>query len=298
MSTRVSPSPAGSEPSRILFDPLTELPLRFVTGTALFDGHDASIHVFRRLLQRGGAEVVHLGHNRGAGEIAAAALEEDADAIAVSSYQGGHTEFFRYLVDLLREAGRGETRVFGGGGGVIRPHEATALEAYGVARIYSPGDDRVTGIEGVVDDMLRDAAEARAARPRASFAELIRDLAGDDPLRKNGAAARLISFAENEGLVGADRTALSGLARSSPPVLGITGTGGAGKSSVLDELLLRFRAGRPDLGSGPVRRIGVLAVDPSKRRTGGALLGDRIRLNAIAGTDVFVRSLATRRSGA
>ena len=297
MSTRVSLSPAGSEPSRVPFDPLAELPLRFVTGTALFDGHDASIHVFRRLLQRGGAEVIHLGHNRGAGEIAAAALQEDADAIAVSSYQGGHNEFFRYLVDLLREAGRGGIRVFGGGGGVIRPHEAAGLEAYGVARIYSPGDDRVTGIEGVVDDMLRDAAEARAARRETPFDELIADLAGDDPLQRSGAAARLISFAENEGLESADRAALSELVGSPAPVLGITGTGGAGKSSVLDELLLRFRAGQPDLGSGPVSRIGVLAVDPSKRRTGGALLGDRIRLNAIAGTDVFVRSVATRRSG-
>ena len=297
MSTRVSLSPAGSEPSRVPFDPLGEVPLRFVTGTALFDGHDASIHVFRRLLQRGGAEVIHLGHNRGAGEIAAAALEEDADAIAVSSYQGGHNEFFRYLVDLLREAGRGGIRVFGGGGGVIRPHEAAGLEAYGVARIYSPGDDRVTGIEGVVDDMLRDAAEARAARSDAPFDGLVADLAGDDPLRRAGAAARLISFAENEGLDAADRAALAELVGSRAPVLGITGTGGAGKSSVLDELLLRFRAGQPDLGSGPVRRIGVLAVDPSKRRTGGALLGDRIRLNAITGTEVFVRSVATRRSG-
>ena len=297
MSTPVSLSPAGSPASRIPFDPLAELPLRFITGTALFDGHDASIHVFRRLLQRGGAEVVHLGHNRAAGEIAAAALEEDADAIAVSSYQGGHNEFFRYLVDLLREAGRGDIRIFGGGGGVIRPDEAAALEGYGVARIYSPGDDRVKGIEGVVADMLRDAAEARTARPQASFGELLADLAGDDPLRRNGATARLISFAENEGFEAADRAALAEHVRSSAPVLGITGTGGAGKSSVVDELLLRFRAERPDLGSGPVSRIGVLAVDPSKRRTGGALLGDRIRLNAIEGTDVFVRSLATRHSG-
>ena len=297
MSTPVTLSPAASPASRAPFDPLAELPLRFITGTALFDGHDASIHVFRRLLQRGGAEVVHLGHNRAAGEIAAAALEEDADAIAVSSYQGGHNEFFRYLVDLLREAGRGDIRVFGGGGGVIRPEEGAALEAYGVARIYSPGDDRVDGIEGIVADMLADAGEARAARPRVSFDSLSEDLAGEDPLRRNGAAARLISLAESEGLDAADRAALSEHIRSSAPVLGITGTGGAGKSSVLDELLVRFRTERPDLGSGSVSRIGVLAVDPSKRRTGGALLGDRIRLNAIGGTEVFVRSLATRHSG-
>ena len=297
LSTPVTLSPAASPASRAPFDPLAELPLRFITGTALFDGHDASIHVFRRLLQRGGAEVVHLGHNRAAGEIAAAALEEDADAIAVSSYQGGHNEFFRYLVDLLREAGRGDIRVFGGGGGVIRPEEGAALEAYGVARIYSPGDDRVDGIEGIVADMLADAGEARAARPRVSFDSLSEDLAGEDPLRRNGAAARLISLAESEGLDAADRAALSEHIRSSAPVLGITGTGGAGKSSVLDELLVRFRTERPDLGSGSVSRIGVLAVDPSKRRTGGALLGDRIRLNAIGGTEVFVRSLATRHSG-
>lgn len=298
MSTTVRLSPAETASSRIPFDPLVEVPLRFITGTALFDGHDASIHVFRRLLQRGGAEVVHLGHNRAAGEIAAAALEEDADAIAISSYQGGHNEFFRYLVDLLREAGRGDLRVFGGGGGVIRPEEAAALEEYGVARIYSPGDDRVDGIEGVVADMLRNAAEARSARPSASFAGLLRDLAGDDPLRRNGAAARLISFAESEGLDAADRAALGECGLTSAPVLGVTGTGGAGKSSVVDELLLRFRTELPDLGSGPLRRIGVLAVDPSKRRTGGALLGDRIRLNAVEGTEVFVRSLATRQSGA
>ena len=297
MSTPVSLSPAQSPVSPVPFDPLTELPLRFITATALFDGHDASIHVFRRLLQRGGAEVVHLGHNRGAAEIAAAALEEDADAIAISSYQGGHNEFFRYLVDLLREAGRGDVCVFGGGGGVIRPEEAAALESYGVARIYSPGDGRVDGIEGIVADMLRDAAAARSARPPASFDELLTELAGGDPLSRSRAASRLISLAECQGFAGADRAALAEQAPRSAPVLGITGTGGAGKSSVLDELLLRFRAQQPDLGNGPLGRIGVLAVDPSKRRTGGALLGDRIRLNAIAGEDVFVRSLATRRSG-
>ena len=273
MSASVTLSPARFPAAPAALDPLAAPPLRFITGTALFDGHDASIHVFRRLLQRGGAEVVHLGHNRAAREIAVAALEEDADAIAVSSYQGGHNEFFRYLVDLLREAGRGDIRVFGGGGGVIRPQEAAALEAYGVARIYAPGDDRVEGIEGIVADMLRDAAEARSGRPRTSFGDLLADLAGDDPIRRNGAVARLISRAEGEGLEAADRTALTGRVPFSAPVLGITGTGGAGKSSVLDELLLRFRADRPDMGQGSLIQIGVLAVDPSKRRTGGALLG-------------------------
>ena len=297
MSTSVSLSPARLPAAPVPVDPYAALPLRFITGTALFDGHDASIHVFRRLLQRRGAEVVHLGHNRAAKEIAVAALEEDADAIAVSSYQGGHNEFFRYLVDLLREAGRGGIRVFGGGGGVIRPQEAAALEAYGVARIYSPGDGRVDGIEGIVADMLRDAAEARSGRRQASFGTLLDDLAAADPVRRNGAAARLISRAESDGFEAADRASLSERVPVSAPVLGITGTGGAGKSSVLDELLLRFRVEQPDLGAGSVTRIGVLAVDPSKRRTGGALLGDRIRLNAIGSSDVFVRSLATRRSG-
>ena len=297
MSTTLTESAvaAGRAPARTV-PPFEGAPLRFVTATALFDGHDASIHVFRRLLQRGGAEVVHLGHNRGAAEIAAAATVEDADAIAVSSYQGGHNEFFRYLTDLLRNAGRGGIRVFGGGGGVIRPEEALALQEYGVARIYSPGDGRALGIEGVVKDMLQDAAGARRRRPEESFGDLFAALSGD-PSRTAGAVGRLISVAENEGFSDADRALLRGRVGARAPVLGITGTGGAGKSSVLDELLHRFRAEHPNLGAGPVSRIGVLAVDPSKRRTGGALLGDRIRLNAITGPDIFVRSLATRHSG-
>ena len=271
-------------------------PLRFVTATALFDGHDASIHVFRRLLQRRGAEVVHLGHNRAAAEIADAAAGEDADAVAVSSYQGGHNEFFRYLVDLLREAGRGDIRVFAGGGGVIRPDEAAALEEYGAARIYSPIAGRTLGIEGIVEDMLEDAALARRRRRQEPFPELLDALSGD-AAAANGAVARLISLAENTGFTDAERERLRGRIGLPAPVLGITGTGGAGKSSLLDELVLRFREQRPDPGAGPISRIGILAVDPSKRRTGGALLGDRIRLNSLRDSDVFFRSLATRRSG-
>ncbi len=258
-------------------------PLRFVTATALFDGHDASIHVFRRLIQRAGAEVVHLGHNRSAAEIASAAIEEDADAVAVSSYQGGHNEFFRYLVDLLRGGGGGHVRVFGGGGGVIRPEEGAALQDYGVARIYSPEDG--LGLNEVIEDMIRAAGEGRRGREEDSFEALVARL--PDP----AAVARLITLAETRGLSGADRAALRERADRRAPTLGITGPGGAGKSSVLDELVLRFRADRPGL------RIGVLAVDPTKRVTGGALLGDRIRLNAVEGPEVFVRSLATRRSG-
>ena len=284
-------------------------PLRFITAAALFDGHDASIQVFRRLLQAGGAEVVHLGHNRSAAEIAAAAVEEDADGVAVSSYQGGHNEFFRYLVDLLRAAGGAHLPVFGGGGGVIRAAEAADLHRYGVARIYSPEDGRRLGIGGMAEDMLRRAAAARATRPDRSVADLLEALAPGEPLFAGAAAplARLISIAETRGFTEAERAAVVARAGNpAAPVLGLTGTGGAGKSSVLDELLLRF-AGRGGSATGEAAgeaagptglgRIGVLAVDPTKRRTGGALLGDRIRLNAASAPGVFVRSLATRGPG-
>ncbi len=258
-------------------------PLRFVTATALFDGHDASIHVFRRLIQRSGAEVIHLGHNRSAAEIAATAIEEDADAVAVSSYQGGHNEFFRYLVDLLRKDGGGHIRVFGGGGGVIRAGEAAALQEYGVARIYSPEDG--LSLREVTAHMMRIARESRRERADPSFADLL------GMLPRPAAMARLVSRAEEQGLTGGERRRLGQPGTRLAPVLGITGPGGAGKSSLLDELILRFRTERPAL------RIGVLAVDPTKRVTGGALLGDRIRLNAVNGPEVFVRSVATRRSG-
>ena len=279
--------------------PAAETPLRFVTGAALFDGHDASIHVFRRLLQDRGAEVVHLGHNRSAAEIAAAAVEEDADGIAVSSYQGGHNEFFRYLVELLREGGGARVPVFGGGGGVIRSREADALHRAGVARIYSPEDGRRLGIAGMAEDMLRRAGEARAGREEPSFAALLAALAPGDPAFAASAAAvsRLISRAEDPGFTADERAALRALLPAErAPLLGITGTGGAGKSSVLDELLLRFHPPGPAPG-GAGGKIGVLAVDPTKRRTGGALLGDRIRLNAASVPGIFVRSLATRRTG-
>ena len=288
-------------------------PLRFITAAALFDGHDASIQVFRRLLQSGGAEVVHLGHNRSAAEIAAAAVEEDADGVAVSSYQGGHNEFFRYLVDLLRAAGGAHLPVFGGGGGVIRAAEAAELHRYGVARIYSPEDGRRLGIGGMAEDMLRRAAAARASRGDRSVADLLEALAPGEPLFAGAAAplARLISIAETRGFTEAERAAVVARAGDPPaPVLGLTGTGGAGKSSVLDELLLRFadrggsatgdaagEAAGEAAGPAGLGRIGVLAVDPTKRRTGGALLGDRIRLNAASAPGVFVRSLATRGPG-
>jgi len=263
--------------------------LRFVTAAALFDGHDASINIMRRILQAAGAEVIHLGHNRSVDDVVTAAIQEDAHAIAVSSYQGGHVEYFKYMIDLLRERGRPDIRVFGGGGGVIVPEEIAELQAYGVTRIYAPGDGQSLGLHGMIDDMLeradRDLAEtlphdlkaleaaAHEPRGRLDLTRLITGLeAGrvDEALRKT-----LIDHAAARGT----------------PVLGITGTGGAGKSSLTDEIVRRFRLDRPSL------TIALLAVDPSRRKSGGALLGDRIRMNALSGPSVFMRSLATRGSG-
>ena len=259
-------------------------PLRFVTAASLFDGHDAAINIMRRLMQDQGAEVIHLGHNRGVQEIVRAALQEDADGIAVSSYQGGHVEYFKYMVDLLREAGAAHVRVFGGGGGVIVPAEIRELESYGVERIYSPHDGRALGLEGMIADMLARTAEHRVetlpTRPAGPTEHL--------------AIARCLTAIENLHGEGQAKARLSGVwpkpGAARPPVLGITGPGGAGKSSLTDELLLRFTRHFPDL------RVAMLAVDPTRRRTGGALLGDRIRLNALADERIFMRSVATRRS--
>ena len=259
-------------------------PPRFVTAASLYDGHDASINIIRRVLQGAGAEVIHLGHNRSVEEIVCAAVEEDAHAVAVSSYQGGHLEYFKYMIDLLRERGAGHVRVFGGGGGVIVPREIRELEAFGVARIYAPEHGQQLGLRGVIDDMLSriDVDSARAA-PRT----LDGVAAGD-----RNALARLISSIEagtvGHRLLGA--IAARGAAIAGVPVVGVTGTGGAGKSSFSDEVVHRFRADRPDIA------VAILAVDPSRRRSGGALLGDRIRMNAIAAPRIYMRSLATRGS--
>ena len=260
--------------------------LRFVTAASLFDGHDASINVMRRILQSAGAEVIHLGHNRSVEEIVVTALDEDAHAIAVSSYQGGHVEYFRYMVDMLRERGGSAVRVFGGGGGVIVPEEARALHAHGVARIYSPDDGRAMGLRGMIDDMIA-RCDARVRRVGPADLEALE--AGD-----RRALARCITAIEDGAL---DPSLLAGVReraalRTSPPVIGITGTGGSGKSSLTDELVRRLRLDRRD-----ALRIAVLAVDPSRRKTGGALLGDRIRMNAIGHPNVYMRSLATRVSG-
>jgi len=259
-------------------------PVRVVTAASLFDGHDAAINIMRRILQAQGAEVIHLGHDRSVEEIAEAAVEEDAEAAAVSSYQGGHMEFFRYLVQRLRERGAGHVRVYGGGGGTIVPAEIKALHAAGVARIFSPADGRKLGLEGMIGLILAECRAARAAQPpQVEPAQL----SPENPL----AVARMITRLERAGPQSGQplRAALAARAgQARPPVLGVTGTGGAGKSCLVDELLRRFRASHPEL------RMGLLLVDPTRRRSGGALLGDRIRLNSALGPQVFVRSLATR----
>jgi methylmalonyl-CoA mutase len=257
-------------------------PVRFVTAASLFDGHDASINIMRRILQAQGAEVIHLGHNRSVDEVVTAAIEEDAHGIAVSSYQGGHVEYFKYMIDLLRDRGRPDICVFGGGGGVIVSDEVKDLEAYGMTRVYSPEDGRKLGLQGMIADMIQRARRDLAAAPP-------KDLGG---LKAGNAAdlARVITAIEDgklpDALLSEIRAAAD--ARDTVPVLGITGTGGAGKSSLTDEIVRRFRFGsdEPD--------IAVIAIDPTRRKTGGALLGDRIRMNANNAPNVFFRSLATR----
>ncbi len=256
--------------------------IRLVTATSLFDGHDASIHIFRRIAQGSGAEVVHLGHNRSVQEIVDAAIQEDAQGIAVTSYQGGHNEFFRYMHDMLAARGAGHVRIFGGGGGVILPAEIQALHAYGIARIYSPDDGRSMGLQGMIDDML-----SRSDFATAMANEALPRLSADDARGLAKAITLVESFPERHRT---DLRASLAAAAATPLVLGITGTGGAGKSSLIDELLRRF------LLDFPHARIAVLCVDPTRRKTGGALLGDRIRMNAASDPRVFVRSMATRRA--
>ncbi len=257
-------------------------PLRFITAASLFDGHDAAINIMRRILQSEGAEVIHLGHNRSVEEVVTAAVEEDADAIAVSSYQGGHVEYFKYMVELLAEKGRPDIHVFGGGGGVITPEEMAELNDFGVNRLYSPEDGRAMGLQGMIRDMI-ERAGVKKGSPRCLD---LTALGKGDP----AALALVITALENNSLDEDISRQLDGLAKAkaSVPVLGITGTGGAGKSSLTDEVIRRFRlySGEP--------RIAVIAIDPSRRKTGGALLGDRIRMNAISATNIYMRSLATR----
>jgi methylmalonyl-CoA mutase len=255
--------------------------IRFVTAASLFDGHDASINIMRRILQASGAEVIHLGHNRSVDDVVSAALQEDVQGIAISSYQGGHLEYFKYMLDLLRQRGGAHIQVFGGGGGVIVAAEIRQLQDDGVARIYSPEDGQKMGLQGMINDMLA----------RCDF-DVARHAPKKLPRGDARALAQVISALELGEF--ADKTALHAAAKAQPaPVLGITGTGGAGKSSLTDELVRRFR-----LDQGDRLRIAILSVDPTRKKTGGALLGDRIRMNAIGGANTFMRSLATRDSDA
>ena len=266
--------------------------VRFVTAASLFDGHDAAINIMRRILQGMGAEVIHLGHNRSVDEVVTAALQEDAQGIAISSYQGGHVEYFKYMVDLLKARGGEHIQVFGGGGGVIVPAEIRELQAYGVTRIYSPEDGQRMGLQGMIGEMLmRCDRDLSALAPKTVAA-----IEGHGEMNWR-ALAQLITALENGSVDAALVQALRQAAQDKRvPVLGITGTGGAGKSSLTDELIRRLRLDQDD-----ALRVAVISIDPSRRKSGGALLGDRIRMNAISpwsqGSRVFMRSLATRDFG-
>ena len=277
--------------------------VRFVTAASLFDGHDAAINIMRRILMSMGAEVIHLGHNRSVEEVVTAALQEDAQGIAISSYQGGHVEYFKYMVDLLKARGGAHIRVFGGGGGVIVPPEIRELQAYGVARIYSPEDGQKMGLAGMIGEMVMGCDKDLSAYAPTK----IEAIQGHAEMSWR-ALAQLITALENEKAAGENKGALAKkfstlvrevrdlAAKKKVPVLGITGTGGAGKSSLTDELIRRLRLDQNDS-----LRIALISIDPSRRKTGGALLGDRIRMNAISpwqqGPRVFMRSLATRDFG-
>ena len=257
--------------------------IRFVTAASLFDGHDATINIIRRILQSSGAEVIHLGHNRSVDEVVNCAIQEDVQGIAITSYQGGHLEYFKYMHDLLKEKGAGHIKIFGGGGGVILPHEISELKAYGIANIYSPDDGRKMGLQGMINDMLQQCDFAT----RTKAADELKGI----QTKYIPAIAAAITLAENvpaeaEGLL-KELKKLIGTKKI--PVLGITGTGGAGKSSLVDELVRRFLIETD-------KTMAIISVDPSKRRTGGALLGDRIRMNAINNSRIYMRSLATRQA--
>ena len=257
-------------------------PVRLVSAASLFDGHDAAINVMRRLLQSQGAEVIHLGHNRSVDDVVRAAVEEDVQGVAISSYQGGHLEYFRYLVDRLRSEGRPDIKVFGGGGGVIVPAEISELHAYGVSHIFSPSDGQRMGLARMVNTIVEACDVDLAAAAPTTIEDV---LAGD-----RRSLARTITAVEGGTLGAGLRDELRDAARQRQiPVLGVTGTGGSGKSSLTDELVRRFRLDHEDK-----LRIAVLAVDPTRRRAGGALLGDRIRMNAIDHPHIYMRSLATR----
>ncbi|MFT4850286.1 MAG: methylmalonyl-CoA mutase, partial [Sediminicola sp.] len=258
--------------------------VRIVTAASLFDGHDAAINIMRRIIQSTGVEVIHLGHDRSVEEVVNTAIQEDANAIALTSYQGGHNEYFKYMYDLLKEKGAEHIKIFGGGGGVILPSEIKELMDYGITRIYSPDDGRSLGLQGMINHLVKTSDYAIGDQLNGEI-----DLLSN---QDSGAIARIISAAENFPEI-AEETLQKIHKKNetlSTPVLGITGTGGSGKSSLVDEVVRRF------LIDFPEKTIGLISVDPSKRKTGGALLGDRIRMNAINSPRVYMRSLATRQS--
>jgi len=258
--------------------------IRIVTAASLFDGHDAAINIMRRIIQATGVEVIHLGHDRSVEEVVNTAIQEDVNAICITSYQGGHNEYFKYMYDLLKEKDSHHIKIFGGGGGVILPEEIKALMAYGITRLYSPDDGRKMGLQGMINDLVE--------KSDFPIGDLLKDEVNELRSKSNTAIARLISAAENFPNKAKDQLQkVKELSQTSvSPVLGITGTGGSGKSSLVDEVIRRF------LMDFPEKTVGVISVDPSKRKTGGALLGDRIRMNAINNKRVYMRSLATRQS--
>ncbi len=260
--------------------------VRIVTAASLFDGHDAAINVMRRIIQSTGCEVIHLGHDRSAEEVVDTAIQEDANAIAMTSYQGGHNEYFKYMYDLLKDKGAGQIKIFGGGGGTILPEEIQDLEAYGITKLYHPDDGRALGLQGMINDLVKKSDFATGHNIVFDLAQI--------QAKNPTSIAQTISCAENypeeftqyrdvlEKAVSSNNKTI--------PVLGITGTGGAGKSSLVDEFVRRFLFDLKD------KNIAIVSVDPSKRKTGGALLGDRIRMNSIKNSRVYMRSLATRQS--
>jgi isobutyryl-CoA mutase len=263
----------------LVYKPVNKV--RFVTAASLFDGHDASINIMRRILQGSGCEVIHLGHNRSVKEVVDAALQEDVHGIAISSYQGGHVEYFKYMIDMLREAGANHIKVFGGGGGVIVPSEIKELHEYGVTKIFTPEDGAKLGLQGMINDMValcdHDLSKAVVAKSQSAYISL----------------ARVVTRVEAGTFSDAELKKLrEQAAKTTTPTLGITGTGGAGKSSLTDELIRRFRIDQND-----ALKIAIISIDPSRRKSGGALLGDRIRMNAINHENIYMRSLATRDSG-